>query len=391
MPVDRRGSDKSLGLKAVEEARDARAKQFRPSVRVGLWFGMIVAVFTVLRWRCTLSEMDEQRTVLLAKQRTVEAELGPRWYPLRDKVEAWAGELAREPGEQVIRKEELAKIDVRSTSGLYLRTRVDQAASPELVREAAKRSLRDAFTSCLRREADASPVKGVECKRTRECPGGEFCNELNHCGPPTQPYNLRSAYRTLSMLSPDWVADVQDTTNDLRLELLIRSFEDATVDDLPLAAHLLTRATYFLLVLDERPPTRALSPEEIDAGAADAEDEDTLAGASYPSRVALWRLEDGQLLLRMRRTSDAELVGGAPVKDPAVAAARRRQAQSCGLALEVRAALGESIPTAPPRPEDPAPPASAAPTASAAASVAPSAGTSASPSVAAPLSTAAPR
>lgn len=369
MPVDRRGSDKTLGLKAVEEARDARARTFRPSLRVGLWFGMIVAVATVLRWRCTLSEMDEQRTVLLAKQRTVEAELGPRWYPLRDKLEAWTGELARDAGDEVIRAEELAKIDVRSASGLYLRTRVDQATSPEKVREAAKRSLRDAFTSCLRREADASPVEGAECKRTRECPSGEFCNELNHCGPPTQPYNLRSAYRTLSMLSPEWVADVQDTTNDLRLELLVRSFEDSTVDDLPLAAHLLTRATYFLLVLDERPAPRPLQPAEIDAGAADSEDEDTLAGAAYPSRVALWRLEDGQLLLRMRRTPQAELVGGTPVDDPAVAAARKRQAQSCGLALEVRAALGEKIPGGAPQLDEPtneAPPASAAPSASAA-------------------------
>lgn len=378
MPVDRRGTDKTLGLKAVEGAREARSKQFRPPLRVALWFGMIVAVATVLRWRCTLSEMDEQRAELMAKQRTVEAELGPKWYPLRDKLEGWTVELARAPGDEVALVDELKKLDIRSAPGLYLRARVDQATSPEKVREAAKRSLRDAFTSCLRREAEGSPVKGPECQRTRDCPQGEFCNELSHCGPPTQPYNLRSAYKTLGMLSPEWIADVQDTTNDLRLELLVRSFDDATRDDLPLAADVLTRARYFLVVLDERPPPRPLSPEEVDAGAADAEDEDTLANAGHPSRVALWRLEDGKLLLRLRRTADAELIGGAPVGDAAIAAARKRQAQSCALALHVRRALGEEVPTAPPSLDEPAAPASSGSAASSA-SAAPAAPPSAAP------------
>ena len=307
--MDRRSDNKTLGLKAVEGSRDARGKQFRPPLRAALWFGIVVAVATVLRWRCTLSEMDEQRSKLLARQRTVQVELGPRWHPLRDRVEAWTAELAASPGGEVVRKEELAKLDVRAEPGLYLRARVDQARSPETMRDAAKRSLRDAFTSCLRSEAEASPVAGAACERTRDCPPGQFCNDLDHCGPPTQPYNLRSAYRTLSMLEPAWIADVQDTTNDLRLELLTRSFDDATVDDLPLAAHLLTRASYFLLVLDEREPPRALSPEEVDAGAASALDEDTLGGPPHPSRVALWRLSDGELLLRIRRTPDVELVG----------------------------------------------------------------------------------
>lgn len=196
----------------------------------------------------------------MSKQRTVEAELGPRWYPLRDRLEKWSTEVAAAPGDEVVEKAELAAFDFRSRPGLYFRARVDEAKSAAGVREAAKRSLRDGLTSCLMRGAEASPVKGRECQKTRECERGEFCNELNHCGPPTQPYNLRAAYKTLQILSEEWIADVQETTNDLRLELLVRTFDDATVDDLPLAADLLTRAAYFLVVLDERPPTRALSP-----------------------------------------------------------------------------------------------------------------------------------
>ncbi|HVK70245.1 MAG TPA: hypothetical protein VM694_37585, partial [Polyangium sp.] len=138
--------------------------------------------------------------------------------------------------------------------------------------------------------------------------------------------------------------------------LLVRSFEDATLDDLPLAADLLTRASYALVVLDEKPAPRPLTPEEIDAGAANADDEDALAGASYASRIGLWRLSDGKLLLRIRRTPDAGLLGGGRSTDPAIAAATARQARSCGLALSVREALGETFPTgAPPLRAPPAP------------------------------------
>lgn len=395
--ADRR--DKTLGLKAIEQSAEARNKRVRPPLRVAVWFGLIVAVATVLRWRCTLSEMDEDRTKLMAKQRTVEAELGPKWYPLRDKLEKWANETAalppsNGPGDEVVDEGELAAFDFRSKPGLYFRARVDEAKTPKDVREAAKRSLRDGFTSCLMRGAEASPVKGKECQKTRDCERGEFCNELNHCGPPTQPYNMRAAYKTLNILSEEWIADVQETTNDLRLELLIRSFEDSTADDLPLAADLLTRASYFLVVLDERPPTRPLSPEEIDAGKNDADDVDALDGKTYPARVALYRIADGKLLMRVRREPNAELIGGASPGDSRVAAARTRQAQSCGLGLEIRKVLGDTVPTAIPNLDEPpspapttsasagaAPSASAAPTVSAtpSASAAPTAGASATP------------
>ncbi|MDI3291601.1 hypothetical protein [Polyangium sp. 15x6] len=40
--------------------------------------------------------------------------------------------------------------------------------------------------------------------------------------------------------------------------------------------------------------------------------------------------------------------GGARTTDPAIAAATARQARSCGLALSVREALGETFPTGAP-------------------------------------------
>lgn len=378
--ADRR--DKTLGLKAVEQSAEGRNKRVRPPLRVAVWFGLIVAVATVLRWRCTLSEMDEVRTKLMSKQRTVEAELGPRWYPLRDRLEKWSTEVAAAPGDEVVEKAELAAFDFRSRPGLYFRARVDEAKSAAGVREAAKRSLRDGLTSCLMRGAEASPVKGRECQKTRECERGEFCNELNHCGPPTQPYNLRAAYKTLQILSEEWIADVQETTNDLRLELLVRTFDDATVDDLPLAADLLTRAAYFLVVLDERPPTRALSPAEIDAGANDADDVDALDGKTFPARVALYRIQDGKLLMRVRREPNSTLVGGAALGDSRIAAARTRQGQSCGLGLEIRKVLGDTIATGLPSMDDavaPAPATSGSAAPSPSASAVPSAAPSAAP------------
>jgi hypothetical protein len=252
-------------------------------------------------------------------------------------------DLAKEPGAEVIDREALASWDFRDKPGLYLRMRVDDAKDAAAIRKGAKDSLRDAFTGCLVRVANQVPTSGKECKRTRDCPTGELCNETDHCSRPAQPYNLRVAYRTMHVLSDEWMRDAQDASTELRLRLLKESFEDTVRDDAPVAADLLTRAQYLLVVLDETPagfapPAGANATEAVQA-------------AEHSARVGVWRISDGKPVLRVRREAGGRLLGAQPAADPDVLDARQRQANSCALALAVRQAMGDtsaaSVPATP--------------------------------------------
>lgn len=334
------------GLPAIEQSREARRKIRWPSPKFWAWTGLILTATLILHWKRSQGEVESERNKLMARQRAVAAEFGPRWYPLRDKIEAWTLDLARTAEPEVIETEALKGWEFRDKPGLYLRLRVDEATSAEAIRKGAKDSLRDAFTACLLRANNPSPLAGAECKCTRDCPQGQFCNELDRCAPPAQPYNLRVAYRTLHVLSDEWVRDAQDASNDLRLRVLTASFDDTMRDDAPLAADLLTRAQYFLLVLDEKPEGPLDVPDGGKLGEA-------IQAVAHPARVGIWRLEDGKLMLRVRRDAAAELLGGTPTVDKETLDSRQRQANSCALALAVRQAMGDASAVAVPPPVAP--------------------------------------
>jgi hypothetical protein len=329
------------GLKAIEEARQARGKLRFPPARFWGWAAVVLVVSAILHWKWSQGQLESARQRLMAEQRAVAAELGQRWSAMRGSVERWTLELAREPGPEVIDREALAGWDFRERPGLYLRLRVDEAKDVETLRKALKSSLRDAFTACLMRVPNPSPLAGPECKRTRDCAVGQLCNELDRCSPPAQPYNLRVAYRTMSVLSDEWVRDVQDASTELRLRLLGGMFEDTVRDDLPIAVDLLARAQYLLVVLDEPVPGLVVP----DGGSP------TLALQAVPhtARVGVWRLSDGKNVLRIRREAGGQLLGGTPaaVGDD-VLDARQRQANSCALALAVRQAMGDASAAAAP-------------------------------------------
>lgn len=295
---------------------------------------IIVAIILIFQWKWSQGEMESARQALMARQRAVAVELGPRWTPMRDKIEKWTLDLAKEAGPEVIDKSALADPqhpwDFREKAGLYLRMRAADVTSAEDIRKKARDSLRDAFTACLMRVSNPNPLAGKECLKTRECPSGEFCNENDHCSRPAQPFNLRVAYRTLFVLSDEWVRDVQDANSDIRLRLLTTSFDDTTKDDLPLAADLLARAQYFMLVLDEDPAEKLEKPtlEAIEA-------------TTHQARIGVWRLSDDKLVLRVRREAAGQLLGATPAVDVDVMDARQRQANSCALALAVREAMGD--------------------------------------------------
>ena len=336
------------GLPSIHKARETRNKRVRPPLRAVVWFGIVLAVALSLYWFRSSSNVEKDRAALMADQRAVEAELGKKWYPLRDATEAMTQALAAAPAQDVVEKEELAKFAFQEKPGIYLRMRTDDAKTPESIRAAAKGSMRDGFTSCLMKTAGEDPIAGASCTAARDCASGQICNDMGHCAAPTQPYNLRLAYRTLYVLGPDWVKDVQDAADDMRIKVLRLGFDDATKSDLPVAVDLVTKATFFLAVLDDKPASKpAPAPQPTSSGGGDEapspEDLDVIGGAVYPSHIGLFRLEDKKLLLRITREPPATaLLGGLPAKDPKNEAARLRQAQSCWLALEVRRAIGDA-------------------------------------------------
>lgn len=330
---------RNRGLPSIQEARDARAegKTRWPSPKFWAYVGLVLTVSYILHWKWSAGEVDRSRQKLLADQRGVAAELGPRWIPLRDKIEKWTMDLAREAGPEVIEKDALAKWDFRGRAGIYLRLRVEDAQKPEAIRQGAKGSLRDAFTSCLTRAPNGSATAGKECKRNRDCPAREMCNEQDHCAKPAQPFNLRVAYRSMRILSDDWVRDVQAAEGELQLRLFQTSFDDAIRDELPLAAEVLGQAQYYMVVLDETPAGLALPAADAGVTAMEA-----VVESAHASRVAVYRLADDKLLLRIRRSGGGELIGGSANVEPEVLAARTRQANSCALALSVREAMGDT-------------------------------------------------
>src|SRR5262249_2334232 len=133
-----------------------------------------------------------------------------------------------------------------------------------------------------------------------------------------------------------------EASTELRVRLLAASFEDTTRDDLPIAVDLLTRAQYFLLVLDETPPD-GVSVRPDGGTVAEA-----VLATTHSARGGLWRVSDGKQILRIRREAGGQLMGAAPPSDPDVFDARQRQANSCALALAVRATIGETAPASAP-------------------------------------------
>jgi hypothetical protein len=326
------GPPRPRGLPAIAQARELRATRVRfPRTKFWGYAGLILAITLILHWKYTQGENEHARQTLLAQQRTVKAELGPKWFPLRDKVERWTLELAKAPGSEVIDTAALAGWDFRVKPGIYLRMPASDVKDAESIRKGAKDSLKDAFTSCLVRVPNPNAIAGIECKHTHDCPSGEYCNETDHCSKAAQPFNLRVAYRTMHVLSDDWVSEVQEAGTDIRLRLFQTSFDDTVRDDMPLAAELLTRAQYYLVVLDEA----AKGAEAGDGGA------EALQATPHFARVGLWRLSDDKLVLRVRREAGGQLIGGMPSVDEKVLAATRRQANSCALAMSVRQAIGD--------------------------------------------------
>lgn len=328
------------GLKSVQVARESRGKMRWPPAKYWGYAGVVIALMSIFGYKNSLSELDRARQQLLGKQRLVKAEVEAKWTPLREKIEGWTLGLAKGPVADLVDKEALAGWGFRDKKGVYLRLRVEDAESPETIRKSSRDSLRDAFTACLALVPNQNPTSGIACKRSTDCARGEHCNEQDHCSKPAQPFNLRIAYRSFQVLSDDWVREVQEG-NDMTVRALSGTFDDLLQNDMPMATDLLREGQYFLLVLDEKAENEPPPPPPGSTVSSSSPSE-TRQALTHFARIGVWRLSDGKPMVRLRRETAGELLGGSGALDPDVAAARQRQANSCSLALAVRQAIGDS-------------------------------------------------
>jgi len=328
----------SRGLSAIQEGRKRRAEFPRIPPRFFLWMFVILAGWAIIYWKIDQNELESWRNRLLSRQRAVDAELGPRYNPVRDQLEVWIMEAAGPYAGDSISAEAKSS-PFRSKPGTYLRLYIDDAKQQESLRRAALESLRDGFTSCFTTFPNPDPFKGPACKKNQECPPGQHCNEVFHCSEPAQPYNLRVAYRAARVLSDSWVNDVREASNDMRLRLLERDFDSALQEDIPLAIDLLVRAQYFLLVLDEN--TDLAATEVPDAGTYS----ESLQAVPHPVRVFAWDLVSKKLLFRVRTEIVSKV--GITTDSATTRIAVQRQSNNCAIAVEVRRLLGDESAGAP--------------------------------------------
>jgi hypothetical protein len=324
------------GLAAIDEARTKRKAGKVPAIptRYWLWMFTALAAWGVFYWKKTQGEVESRKAALFAKQRGIAAELLPRFEPLEKKLENWTVEAAGAyPGDLVAPQ---AKAwDFAGQPCIYLRIRMANATSVEALQKAATGSLRDGFTACLFHEPNADPTSGPPCKASHDCAPGTFCNEVDHCMSPAQPYNLRAAYHGTRVLGEPWSVDLREASDDMRMRLLEREFDSAVKDDVPMVIDMLTRAQFYLLVLDEDPPGVALPNEKTAL--------DVIQASPHTARVLLYGLKPGmdRVLLRVRREISARFIpaGQSAATDPDIIEAQQRQVNSCQLALDVRTAL----------------------------------------------------
>jgi hypothetical protein len=302
-----------------------------------LWTAAVVAAILVIYWKVEQGRLEGKKSAVMAKQRAVAQTLGPKILPFRDRVEGWVQELGRGfPGDLIAPDASLETLD--RSSGVYLRMRVVEARDVVSIRKAATHSLHDGFTSCFYKATSVpDPTQGPPCRSSSDCSPGLLCNEWDRCAPPPEPYNLRLAYRALRVLSSSWTDELHEASSELVINAYGRDLDRVTKEDVPVAAEILARAKYFLVVLDEDPPEGV--PAEVDAGTES--EADRVQRVAHPARVGIWNLRSGELVARVRRHADGRLIpaGESVVTRTESVFAQQRQANGCMLALAVRSAL----------------------------------------------------
>ncbi len=319
---------KGRGLPALARAREDRAAgRGRWTTQAGLLALAAVVGGYVAHQIVSAHELTADRQKLLSKQRAVVSELGPEWFPLRDKLEGEILGAAKDyAGDHV--EPDARRSGWRSQPGLYLRMRVEGARDAASIRRVVVDAKKDAFATCLLREPNERGVRG-------DADAGAFAE---------QPWNLGQAYAATRILTDDWTKDVQDADEDLRLKVFREQYDKAVGSEIPLAVDIVKRAQFFLLALDEDVPEAA---HYVESGPIT---EGALQLVPHPTRVHVFDVATGRELVRLRRTGDAQVIpaGERVISDPEMVDAMQRQANNCSLAGQVEMALAPLPPAGAP-------------------------------------------
>jgi hypothetical protein len=311
-----------IGLKAVKQARAERARSKTGRVSGKTWLAAGAAMVLVMGAAYAFSgrTLGKAREDLLSQQRAALVTVGKEWFPLREKIEKITLDEARGGFKGELVDPEAKTWDFRSVPGIYLRLRVADARDEKTLRDKARDSVKDSFTGCLLRETNAPLARG-------EPDAGTF---------PEQPWNLRQAYTSTRVLTPEWVDEVNAASDDLRLRVFQQQYAKAKTTEIPLAIDIVKRAQFYLLVLDEDVP----EAKEF-AGDSGTITEEALQQVAHPARIVIVNLKSGALLVRLQKSAEAGFVfaGEHAVFDPEIRAAMRRQVNNCALAQEAWAAI----------------------------------------------------
>lgn len=330
------------GLPSLNDARAERRRAIvygRVRVRgmpphFFLWVVVGFAAFGVIYWRVAEGRLESRKSAVMAKQRAIAVALGPKLQPFRDQVEGWVRELAADgPADFVAAGDGLQGL--REAPGVYLRLRLENAKTSKQIRKSAQGSLLDGFTSCLFISPSALPTQGSACRVTSDCQPGQLCNEWNVCAPPPRPYNMRLAYKALRVLSSEWTDELHKSDVELGVDAYDRDLDSVAKHDVPVAVEIMNKARFVTLVIDEDPPGGLPKATPGDAESPEAR----LQRLPHFARVGIWDVATKAPLLRLRAQAFADVapMGGRVVTTPETVAAQSRQANSCALALAVRA------------------------------------------------------
>jgi hypothetical protein len=340
-----RPQDRERGLAALNEARQTRRRAIvfgRVRVRevaTGFWLMTFVglAVFSFAYYRFTLVELEARRSEVLGRQRAVAAAVGTRGFELRDQLEGWVIALAdAKLPDQVAPEADLEALAKGPT--IYVRLRQAEAHDADSIRKAASGSLRDGFTSCLFVGSALEQGQGSACIETSQCGPGEVCGDWNVCAAPQHPYNLRLLYEGLRVLSPEWLAALVATTDELQVRAIDLDLQDVGKHEAVAAVELVRRSKYFTAVLDEE---AAPSPEAIAPPVAGESRDEQLQALDHRVRVGIWDIARAAPLAILRLEAAGRFVrlGSGGNGEPKTVRAQQRQANNCSVAMKVREAL----------------------------------------------------
>ncbi len=311
------------GLKAIYEGREQRApggKYGRPTTAVYL-LGVSAIIGSLFVYRYVDDyQLSSQKHDLLAEQRAMKATIGAEWFPLRDAIESFVMDAAKDYKGDFV-DSTAARWDFRGMPGLYLRMRVADAKDTPSLRRAAAESQRDGFVGCLLHEPNKAAAAG-------DRDAGAF---------PEQPWNLARAYKSTRVLNDEWADQVRAADDKMQIRVVQEQYDKASTQDVRTAAEIVKQAKFLLLVLDEDSPD-AKGPS--DGGPVD---EAALQLVAHTSRVYVLDLRTKSEVLRLRREASASFVfaGEHGTTDPETRDAMQRQVNNCSLAQQVMGAIRE--------------------------------------------------